>query len=283
MATFYNQATLSFGGRLTNSNVTTGELLETLSATKTAVTGAYGANDNVVYAVNIVNSGATALTGLTVTDDLGAYTVGLTTVYPLTYVDGSIKLFVNGTPAAPPTVVAGPPLTVSNITIPAGANATILYEARTNEFTPLAIGSELTNTATVTVEGFDNIVVNATIGAEAETTLTIAKAICPETVTDNGEITYTFVIQNTGNTPAVATDNVTITDTFTPILNPITVTYNGTTWTEGVNYTYSTTTGEFATIPGEITVPAATYTQDVTTGVTTVTPGVAIITVRGTV
>ena len=74
-----------------------------------------------------------------------------------------------------------------------------------------------------------------------------------------------------------------VTDTFNPILNPISVTYNGATWTEGVNYTYSETTGEFATLPGQITVPAATYTQDPESGIITETPGFAIITVTGTV
>ena len=37
MATFTNQATLRYNGNIVNSNITTGELLEVLSATKTAV------------------------------------------------------------------------------------------------------------------------------------------------------------------------------------------------------------------------------------------------------
>ncbi|MBR4139864.1 MAG: hypothetical protein IKT88_07890, partial [Lachnospiraceae bacterium] len=103
------------------------------------------------------------------------------------------------------------------------------------------------------------------------------------TVTENGRLTYTFVIENIGNTAAVATDNVAITDTFNPILTGLTVTYDGAVWTEGVNYTYSEVTGEFATIPGQITVPAATYTQDSVTGEWIVEPGVGVLTVTGTV
>ena len=38
MATFFNQATLSFGGNVVNSNTTEAELLSGLSITKTAVT-----------------------------------------------------------------------------------------------------------------------------------------------------------------------------------------------------------------------------------------------------
>ena len=283
MATFFNQATLSFNGRLTNSNVTTGEILDVLDATKTALTATYGANDNVVYMVNIVNSGNTALTGITVSDDLGAYTVGENTVYPLTYEEGSVRLFINGTLQPTPTVTAGPPLVISGITVPQNSNASIVYEARTNEFTPQAAEATVVNTATVSADGISDIVSQATVTAREDANLTIAKAICPPVVTDNGEITYTFVIQNSGNTEAIATDNVIVTDTFTPILNPISVTYNGTAWAEDTNYTYDETTGEFATLPGEITVPAATYTQNAETGVVTVTPGVAVITVTGTV
>ena len=101
-------------------------------------------------------------------------------------------------------------------------------------------------------------------------------------ITDNSTLTYTFVIENTGNTPALATDNVVLTDTFDPILNPITVTYEGTLWTVGTNYTYNTATGAFATLPGQITVPAATFTQN-TDGTWAVTPGRATLTVSGTV
>ena len=37
MATFTNQATLTYNGGTASSNITTGELLEVLTATKTAV------------------------------------------------------------------------------------------------------------------------------------------------------------------------------------------------------------------------------------------------------
>jgi hypothetical protein len=91
------------------------------------------------------------------------------------------------------------------------------------------------------------------------------------------------VIQNTGNTPAVEGDNLTVSDTFDPILSDLTVTLDGVTLTEGTDYTYNTATGEFVTVPGRITVPAATYEQDATTGVVITTPGVTVVTVTGTV
>ena len=96
-------------------------------------------------------------------------------------------------------------------------------------------------------------------------------------------MTYTFTIINTGNTAAVATDNVTVTDTFNPILSNLVVALDGTTWSTPANYTYNGATGEFATVPGQIVVPAATYTQDATTGEWIIEPGVAVLTVSGTV
>ena len=61
------------------------------------------------------------------------------------------------------------------------------------------------------------------------------------------------------------------------------VTYNGTPWTEGNEYEYNTTTGEFETKAGAITVPSATTTRDDTTGAVSITPGVSTITVTGTI
>ena len=72
-------------------------------------------------------------------------------------------------------------------------------------------------------------------------------------------------------------------DTFDPLLSDLVVSFNGAAWTEPANYTYNDATGEFATVAGQITVPAATYTQDPDTGVQIVTPGVSTLTVTGTI
>ena len=113
--------------------------------------------------------------------------------------------------------------------------------------------------------------------------LSITKSVSPSVVAENGQITYTFLIENYGNTEASEGDNVIITDTFNPILSGITVTYNGKTWTAPNSYTYDETTGRFATVAGQITVPVATFTQDQTTGIITTTPGTATVTVTGTI
>ncbi|MBQ2743299.1 MAG: hypothetical protein IJF32_10915 [Oscillospiraceae bacterium] len=283
MATFFNQATLSYSGGTVNSNITTGEILEVLSVTKTAVVGEYSQGSEITYVINILNSGNTAFTGLTVTDDLGAYEFNGATLTPLEYVDGSVKYFINGDLQAAPSVTAGPPLAVSGITVPAGSVATIAYTAQANGFAPPAVGGTVENTATVSGAGITDLTASETVTAEDEPRLDITKSLSPSTVTENGQITYTFVIRNTGNAPADATDNVVITDTFNPALSGITVTYNGTTWTTPESYTYDEATGLFTTIPGQITVPAATFTQDPTTGVWVTNPGSVTITVTGTI
>ena len=283
MATFYNQAILSYNGNTTTSNITTGEILEVLSATKNAVVDEYTSDDAITYVVSIINSGASAFTGLTLTDDLGEYTSGTLTLVPLTYTADSLQYYENGVLRPTPAVASENPLTVTGISVPARGNATIIYEARTNGFAPIGTGGTITNTAVISGTNVSPVTVEETINASEEARLTISKSLSPATVAENGVITYTFVIQNSGNTAAIAADNVAVTDTFNPILSGITVAFNGETWAENTNYTYNEATGIFSTVPGQITVPEATYTQDPASGVIIVNPGVSVLTVTGTV
>lgn len=284
MATFTNQATLSYSNITTSSNVTTGQLLEVLSATKTALTDTYADRDVVTYVVSVVNAGTTPFTGLTVTDDLGGYAFGEQTLYPLDYVIGSARYYVNGALQADPTATAEPPLVLSGISVPAGGNATLVYQARVNEYAPLAQGSAINNTVTLTGGGLTNAVTaEASVSADTQPRLTISKSLCPATVTENGRLTYTFVLQNSGSQAAGTDAAAIVTDTFDPALTDLTVTFNDTAWTQGTNYTYDEATGAFATIAGQITVPAATYVQDGETGRYTIQPGVSVLTVAGTV
>lgn len=282
MATFTNQATLSYRGGTVSSNVVTGQIIEVLSATKYALVDTYGGRDTVTYIVSIQNAGATAITGVSVTDNLGAYPFGAGALVPLSYVDGSLAYYVNGVLQPTPTVGGAPALTVSDLTVPAGGNAMIIYEVTVNEYAPLAVGSSVINTAIITGGG-ESFEVSETITVENAPALTIDKALSPSTVTENGQITYTFTIRNFGNTEAVATDDVIVSDLFDPILSALTVTYNGVALAEGTGYTYNEVTGEFATVAGVITVPAATFTQDAVTGEWLVSPGVSTLTVTGTI
>ena len=259
MAIFSNQATLNFKGTSTNSNIAYGEILDILTATKLSVEGTYTPGTLVTYVVTLRNTGNTVLSNLTITDDLGGYTFGGATVYPLSYEAGSAVLLIDGVPQAAPVVTAGPPLVVSGISIPAGSDAVLVYQARANEYANPAVGGTITNTVTITGNGLNGpVTATATVTATAEPVLTITKSITPAQVVDNDRVTYTFVIQNAGNQTVVATDDATISDVFDPILTALAVTFNGTTWTQGVNYDYSEATGQFTTLPGQLVVPAAT-------------------------
>ena len=282
MAIFTNQAVLSYRNGSVSSNVVTGELVQVLSATKNALLDNYVAGDVVTYVVTLFNAGTAPLNNVTVTDDLGAYPFGTGEVTPLTYVTGSVAYYLDGVLQPQPAVSTTPELTFSGITVPAGDNALIIYQARVNDFAPLGVDGEITNTATAT-SGTENVTASETITASLAPMLTITKGIEPATVTENGQLTYTFIIQNYGNTAAIATDDLVITDNFDPILENITASYNGMLWSEGADYTYDQATGLFRTVEGSITVPAATYTQDPVTGEWNVTPGTAVVTVNGTV
>ena len=284
MAIFSNQATLTYNGNTTNSNIAYGEILDVLAATKTSVEGTYTPGTLVTYVMTLRNTGTATLSGLTVTDDLGGYDFGGATVYPLTYEAGSAALFIDGVPQAAPAVTAGPPLVFTGLSIPGGSDAVLVYQARANAYADPAEGGTVVNTVTVTGDGLSApITATATVTALVAANLTISKSITPAQVVDNDRVTYTFVIQNTGNEAVVATDNAAINDTFDPILTALTVTFDGAAWTEGTQYTYDEATGLFATIPGQITVPAATYTQDPVTGAYTLTPGIATLVVTGTI
>ena len=284
MATFTNQAILSYNNTTTSSNIVEGELVEVLSATKTAVNQFYGRDDAVTYAVSIVNAGTTAFTGLTITDNLGAYSFNATTLTPLNYVADSVRYYSNGVLQAAPSVTAGPPLTISGISVPAGGNALILYSARSNEFAPLDSEGVIDNTATITGGGLSApLVATATVNAETGVRLSIHKSVCPATVTENEPLTYTLTIQNSGNIPVVATDDVIVSDTFDPVLAITAVRFNGADWTSPANYSYNAATGLFTTAAGQITVPAATYTRDATTGAWNLTPGTSTLTITGTI
>lgn len=284
MAIFTNQATLSYQNTTALSNVATGEILEVLSVTKTAITESYPATGDVTYAVSILNSGATPIAGVSVEDDLGAYPLGEETLVPLAYRDGSVKLYLNGVLQPQPTVEAANGVTFSGFSIPANSNALLIYETEVTEFAPPQSGGTILNTATVSGTGASAAVTaSATVTAAERALLSITKAISPTVVTEGSRITYTFTVQNTGNSEAVATDNVQITDLFDPVLTDLDVSLNGTPLTEGSGYSYNAVTGLFSTVPGVITVPAASYVQDTETGRFVVTPGTAVLTVTGTI
>ena len=283
MPTFTNKATLSYNGGTIDSNTVTGTFLESLSITKTALVDSYSEGTRISYVISIVNSGSTSFSNLTFTDDLGAYPFGADTLYPLTYVDGSLLYYINGILQPAPTPATTQPISINGISVPAGANVTLAYSADANQFASPEVDGSIINTASLNGTGLaESVTATETVFSADGPILSITKALCPTTVAENGVITYTLTIQNSGNTDAVATDNISVTDTFDPILNNITVTLNGTPLTLGTDYTYDEATGVFSTTQGVITVPAATYTRE-SDGSFVVTPGQSILVITGNI
>lgn len=175
MAQFTNQAQIRYGNAVANSNIAVGEILEVLSASKTAVRTTYGQNDSVTYIVSIVNAGTVPVTGLTLSDNLGAYTFGTGSLTPLTYVEGTVKYYVNGTLQTAPAVTTAPVFTITGITVPAGGNAMIIYEAMVNRYAPLDAGSSITNNANISGGGITPVTVDEIVRAQTAPLLTITK------------------------------------------------------------------------------------------------------------
>ena len=291
MAVFYNQATISYNGNITGSNIITGEIVEVLSLSKSAVTDTYTDGSSIVYTISIVNTGSEDISELAVTDDLGSYSFtpgGETpgtpvTLTPLTYDAGSAVLYVNGVQKPVQAGAAGGTLTISGITVPAEGSAVIIYTAKANSFAPLGENAVITNTASLTGARIPETVSDsAQVTHDSTPDLAISKSLTPSTVSGNGEVTYTFLIQNYGSSPVTASDPTEFRDVFDPVLSISEVTFNDTPLAQGTGYTYSIADGVFTSTPGTITVPAAEYSQDPDSGAWSVRPGTSTLIITGT-
>lgn len=205
MATFTNQATLTYNGGTVNSNIVTGELVQVLTASKTAAAESYRTGDLVTYVVQLRSTGAAALTGLTVTDTLGTTnfpaTGGTVQLTPLTYQAGTLRYFVNGVlQTAPAVTVLANGIRIEGITVPAGGVSTLVYTTRVNAFADPSAEGTIENTVTVTGGGLtDAVTATETLPAAAAAELRIVKALEPVRVSDSGTLTYTFTIENYGS------------------------------------------------------------------------------------
>ncbi|MBR4193983.1 MAG: DUF11 domain-containing protein [Oscillospiraceae bacterium] len=284
MASFTNQATLRYNGVSVSSNTVTGQMISPLSLTKTAGEDQYAPGDTLSYVISVVNDGSVTYEGLSLTDDLGGYEAGTGTAWPLAYVPDSVRYFINGVPQPAPAVTPGGPLVISGLSVPAGGNAMLVYETEVTAAAPLLAGSQITNTATLSGTGLTApLTAQATVSVETGAELSVVKSLSPATVAPNGQLTYSFTIQNSGNEAAGADANVTISDLFDPVLKNLSVSLDGQPLALTTDYSYSEANGQFDTVPGRITVPAATYAQTASDGDWIVTPGEAVLTVTGTV
>ena len=282
-----NQARLQFTYGATtataSSNIASTIIQGPLTANKTLLESAYQADGALTYMVQLTNSGAGALTPVTLVGDLGTYEVspGLN-VTPLTYT-GPAQLFLNGVYSASLTPALEPgKVTFTIPSLAPGVNAMLIYKARVNEYALLTAPSAITNTVSVDAPTMmDPVSVSHTVPVADYADVTITKSMTPNPITDGSTLTSTFLIQNFGNTAA---SSVVLTDAFTPSPDPITVTVDGVTL-PGTDYDY---TGGVLTLPNagsaySLTIPAASFIQDPATGEVTINPGSVTITVAGVI
>ena len=287
MATIENFATVSYtSGGVTEtkvSNLAEIGLESAISFTKTTLGETYGEDEVVTYILSMTNTSTSAITNVSITDDLGTFVFGTLELTPLTYAPPALLLIDGQDVSAQLTVdtaTAGS-LVFSFPTLPAGATANIVYRAAVNEYAPLDVEAGITNTATLTSDSdCADGTASATITAVSAANVSVFKQMSPNPVICGDTVTYTIRIYNYGN---IAAENVVLTDTFNPAPTNITVSRDGVLLT-GTDYSYVNGT---LTVPAgtttAVSVPGATFVRDATTGIVTVTPGMVEYTITGTI
>ena len=258
------------------SNTASILLGDPVNVSKTALETEYTVGSSITYILQISNTGAAALSGITIRDDLGTYTLGGVPVTPLNF-DGNALYFVGGTLVSAITGSVGAnSVTFTINTLPAGTNGMIVYTVTVNDKAPRTAGASITNTAVFSY-GCTTNTVSETVYAAENATVEIIKEMSPDTVYPGDTVTYTFRLFNSGNLPA---ENVVLTDHFASPAPTITaVRVNGVLTTD-YSYAGGVLTLPSAGTPLTIEIPAAAFTQ-ASDGTVTVTPGTTLITVTG--
>lgn len=280
-----NQAILSYRCGETAcsvaSNIATASLRGPLSARLAALETTYRAGQELALYLMLENVGSSALSNIALADDLGAFTLpGPATVIPLDIV-GTVRLFIDGRFIAHLTPeFAGDGARFSILSLPAGANALVLYKARVNSFAPLATGSTITVNAVATAPGIsEGVLCSLTLTVADYADVSILKAMSPNPVVEGGALTCQFTIYNYGNSPA---EGLVLSDQFSPAPLTISVAADGAPinnacfrYNEG-HFIYPQACSGMAP-----SVPAASFTQDPETGFVAVNPGMMLLTVTG--
>ena len=214
-----NTASITYGyGRSGSdsavSNTATTSLIEdyAISAYKLSNNQSFRVGENITYQVHISNDGVLDLYNVTMSDDLGG------TGNPLTFVDGSATLSINGlTSVLIPTTINPLVFTIPSVLV-AGENAIITYVAKVNSSLPQDV-NDITNTVIVSANEGSVTGQQILVTPNPTTTITraeyaevqITKNVSASEVSVGDTFSYTLTLSNSGNIEATG---VIITDTL---------------------------------------------------------------------
>lgn len=278
--TLNNSATISYVYGTTNdastSNLVTTQLEEnySLKAEKTSNNTTWRPQENITFNLLVENDGTEPLYGVSIQDDLGAGT--------LNYIPGSARMFRNEeltgiapTNVSPLTMVIPDPLEAGEVVL-------LSYVAKVKGDLSSTVET-ITNTATVV--GHEVSAAGTAVPVNPSPTLTltkedyanvrIEKTVDKENVAVGEELTYTFRLENSGNTVANRVvlrddlpDNFEITS-VTSITDGVETIFEPTDYSVGENNVLILPTSTTKLI----SVPASTISGD----------GLTIVTIVGTI
>ncbi len=242
MATINNSANITYKyGEITDgalSNIATTILAENvnLNAEKTSNNSAWRPSENLTYNIRVSNDGTDPLFGVSIQDNLGGGTTN-----SLIYVAESARMLRNDTLSTITPTSTSPLTLVIPDTLEPGEVIIFTYVARVRADIATDI-NEITNE--VTVVGHETSTTGTTVTVSPSPTLTIPKAdyadvritksVDKDNVSVGDALTYTFLLENSGNIEAT---NIVINDNL-----PTNFTITGiTSLTNGVTTTFETT------------------------------------------
>lgn len=283
MGKFVNQTQLTFGNNIIKSNIVEGEILEALIGNKVTLTDQYLFDSVITYFINLTNNSERDISSINIEDNLATYTINNNEYTPLDYIDGSSKLFINGKEEQNLDIVKNKHNVIfKNITLKKNQTITLVYQGKINSYAPLGENNIIINKAKINYPNMtDSLVLESQLCYSNKANIKLEKSI-DKTVYKIGEkIKHVIKILNYGINDLSLINNLTIKETFSPIIKNIEVTYNGVKWTNGVNYSYNSTSGNFITLSNQIALFKAKITKNENTNQYNLIPSFATLIIEG--
>ena len=220
METITNQAqvTFSYGDseitKTNSSNIVSHTIKDkySLSVEKTSTNECFTAGETLTYFIRVRNTGCACVSDFRIEDNLSGEGY-------LTFVDGSSRLFMNGTMTDITPTSISPLMFEINGKLERDSELTLQYVVRVNANIPVDV-MEITNSVEVTASPCgccDNETLSLTGSAELSipkcmsAEVVITKSVSKDSICCDEEIDYLITLTNTGNVDAI---NVVVTDTL---------------------------------------------------------------------